>query len=82
MGSVWSLGRVGAGGVGRKFITLTMPFLAFAPGGQAEMTVLTIVVGADLGYVIVDHLLRMFLVITCAPLAAKLLFSLSKKQRA
>jgi len=54
-------------------------FLAFAPGGQAEMTVLAIVAGADLGYVIVHHLVRMFLVITCAPLAAKLLFSLNKK---
>ena len=27
-------------------------FLAFAPGGQAEMTVLAIVSGADLGFVI------------------------------
>jgi len=43
-------------------------FLAFAPGGQAEMTVLAIVVGADLGFVIVHHLMRIFLVITCAPL--------------
>ncbi|MEM9392757.1 MAG: AbrB family transcriptional regulator [Pseudomonadota bacterium] len=47
-------------------------FLAFAPGGQAEMTVLAIVVGADLGYVIVHHLTRVLLVITGAPLAAKL----------
>ncbi|MFK7890934.1 MAG: AbrB family transcriptional regulator [Granulosicoccus sp.] len=48
-------------------------FLAFAPGGQAEMTVLAIVVGADLGFVIVHHLTRLFLVITCAPIAMKLL---------
>lgn len=47
-------------------------FLAFAPGGQAEMTVLAIVVGADLGYVIVHHLTRVLLVITGAPLAARL----------
>lgn len=47
-------------------------FLAFAPGGQAEMTVLAIVVGADLGYVIVHHLTRVFLVITGAPIAARL----------
>lgn len=46
-------------------------FLAFAPGGQAEMTILAIVVGADLGFVIVHHLTRIFLVITCAPLAMK-----------
>ncbi|MGR3270127.1 AbrB family transcriptional regulator [Thalassococcus profundi] len=48
-------------------------FLAFAPGGQAEMTVLAIVAGADLGFVIVHHLVRIFLVITCAPLAARLM---------
>ena len=48
-------------------------FLAFSPGGQAEMTVLSIVTGADLGYVVVHHLTRLVLVITCAPLAARLL---------
>lgn len=48
-------------------------FLAFAPGGQAEMTVLSIVSGADLGYVIVHHLTRIMLVITGAPIAARLL---------
>ena len=46
-------------------------FLAFAPGGQAEMTVLSIVAGADLGFVIVHHLTRVFLVIIGAPLAAR-----------
>lgn len=46
-------------------------FLAFAPAGQAEMTVLAIVVGADLGYIVVHHLTRVFLVITCAPVAAR-----------
>ncbi len=48
-------------------------FLAFAPGGQAEMTLLAIVVGADLGFVIVHHLTRIILVITCAPLVRKLM---------
>ncbi|MGO4906973.1 AbrB family transcriptional regulator [Pseudorhodobacter sp. W20_MBD10_FR17] len=46
-------------------------FLAYAPGGQAEMTVLAIVAGADLGFVITHHLTRIILVITGAPLAAK-----------
>jgi len=46
-------------------------FLAFAPGGQAEMTVLAIVAGADLGVVIAHHLVRIVVVITCAPLAAR-----------
>ncbi|MFT7107843.1 MAG: membrane AbrB-like protein [Yoonia sp.] len=48
-------------------------FLAFAPGGQAEMTVLAIVAGADLGFVVVHHLTRIVLVITAAPIVAKLM---------
>lgn len=47
-------------------------FLSFAPGGQAEMTVLAIVAGADLGFVIVHHLTRVILVITGAPIAARI----------
>jgi len=49
-------------------------FLAFAPGGQAEMIVLAIVSGADIGYVIVHHLTRLFLVILGAPIASRLVF--------
>lgn len=48
-------------------------FLAYAPGGQAEMTVLAIVAGADLSFVITHHLVRIILVITGAPIAARLL---------
>lgn len=48
-------------------------FLAFAPGGQAEMTILAIIVGADLGYVVVHHLTRVMLVIVGAPIAARFL---------
>lgn len=48
-------------------------FLAFAPGGQAEMTVLALACGADLGFVIVHHVTRVLLVITGAPIAARLL---------
>ena len=47
-------------------------FLAFAPGGQAEMTVLAIVAGADLGFVIMHHLTRIIVVILGAPVAARL----------
>jgi membrane AbrB-like protein len=46
-------------------------FLAFAPGGQAEMTVLALVAGADLGFVIIHHLTRITLVILGAPVAAR-----------
>ena len=56
------------------FFELARPvegFLAFAPGGQAEMTILAIIVGADLGFVIVHHLVRLLVVITGAPIAAR-----------
>lgn len=56
-------------------------FLAFAPGGQAEITVLAIIVGADLGYVVVHHLVRVFVVITGAPIAAKL-FKVNTRHKA
>ena len=46
--------------------------LAFAPGGQAEMAVLALIVGADMAFVIAHHVLRIFLVILGAPLAARL----------
>lgn len=48
-------------------------FLAFAPGGQAEMTVLSLVAGADLGFVVLHHLTRIVLVILGAPIAARLM---------
>ncbi|MGR3793467.1 AbrB family transcriptional regulator [Vannielia sp. SX4] len=48
-------------------------FLAFSPGGQAEMTVLAIVTGADLGFVITHHLTRILLVILGAPIVARLI---------
>ena len=48
-------------------------FLAFAPGGQAEMVVLTLVAGADLAFVITHHLARIMLVILGAPVIAHLM---------
>lgn len=47
--------------------------LAFSPGGQAELTVLAIIVGADLSFVISHHILRLVCVILGAPIAAKLI---------
>lgn len=46
-------------------------FLAFLPGGQAEMVVIAIMVGADLAYVVSHHLLRMVIVIVLAPVVAR-----------
>ena len=54
------------------FATPVEGFLAFAPGGQAEMTVLALVAGADLGFVVVHHLVRLTLVILGAPIFAAL----------
>lgn len=56
-------------------------FLAFAPGGQAEMTVLAIVSGADLGFVIAHHLVRIVLVITGAPVVAGLITRRASRPR-
>ena len=53
-------------------------FLAFAPGGQAEMTVLAIVTGADLGFVVAHHLTRIVLVILGAPIFAAVVLRRSK----
>lgn len=47
-------------------------FLAFLPGGQAEMVVIAIIAGADLAYVVSHHLLRIILVILLAPVVARL----------
>jgi membrane AbrB-like protein len=47
--------------------------LAFAPGGQAELTVLALIVGADAAFVVAHHVLRIFIVILGAPLAARFL---------
>jgi membrane AbrB-like protein len=46
--------------------------LAFAPGGQAEMTVLALIAGADMAFVIAHHVLRIVVVIIGAPIAARL----------
>lgn len=47
--------------------------LSFAPGGQAELTVLAIIVGADVAFVVAHHVLRIFVVILGAPLMARMM---------
>ncbi|MGB5558420.1 MAG: AbrB family transcriptional regulator [Paracoccaceae bacterium] len=46
-------------------------WLAFLPGGQAEMAVVALVAGADVAFVVAHHLLRIFVVILSAPFVAK-----------
>jgi uncharacterized membrane protein AbrB (regulator of aidB expression) len=70
--------------VGLSYFRLGDPasiFLAYAPAGQAEMAVFAIVVGADLGYVVTHHLVRIVLVIVGSPLAAGWLQSKRREPR-
>jgi uncharacterized protein len=46
-------------------------FLAYLPGGQAEMVVIAILAGADLAFVVSHHLLRIVLVIMIGPLVER-----------
>lgn len=48
-------------------------FLAYLPGGQAEMTVVAIIAGADLSFVVTHHILRIFVVILFAPVVNRML---------
>lgn len=45
--------------------------LSFLPGGQGEMVVVAIIAGADLGFVVTHHLLRIVIVIVLSPLVAR-----------
>ena len=47
--------------------------LSLTPGGQAELVVLAIIVGADMTFVVAHHLLRIFFVILGAPIVAALI---------
>jgi len=44
--------------------------LAFAPGGQAEMTILALIAGAEIAFVVAHHVLRIVVVIVGAPIVA------------
>lgn len=46
-------------------------FLSFSPGGQAEIALLAIVAGADVGFIVLHHILRIVLAIVGAPLVAR-----------
>ena len=49
-------------------MTLAQAFLAYAPGGLTEMSLLTLAMGQDATYVSVIHVIRITLVIAAAPL--------------
>lgn len=45
--------------------------LAFSPGGQSEMNLMAIIVGANLPYVALHHIVRLLLVMSVAPMFIK-----------
>jgi uncharacterized membrane protein AbrB (regulator of aidB expression) len=47
--------------------------LSLTPGGQAELVVMALIVGADMGFVVAHHLFRIFIVILGAPILAKIM---------
>ena len=49
--------------------------LSMAPGGQAELVVITLIVGADLGFVVAHHVFRIFIVILGAPIMERFMKS-------
>ncbi len=48
-------------------------FLAFAPGGLAEMSLIALALGVDVAFVSTHHVIRIFLIVTLAPAAFRLL---------
>jgi len=47
--------------------------LAFSPGGQSEMNLMAIIVGANLPYVALHHIIRLLLVMSISPMFVKYL---------
>ena len=45
--------------------------LAFSPGGQAEINLIAILVGANVPYITLHHIVRLFIVMNIAPVFAK-----------
>jgi len=56
-------------------------FLSFAPGGQAEMAVLAIVAGADLGFIVIHHLVRIMVVLAGGPAFARIIGLIGPRQK-
>jgi len=55
--------------------------LAFSPGGQAEMNIIAIIVGANLPYVALHHVVRLFLVMAIAPMMLQFVMGKKRNQQ-
>jgi len=53
-------------------LPFSMLLLAFVPGGIAEMCLIALALGQDVAFVSTHHVLRVILVIACAPMAFRL----------
>lgn len=77
-GAVFVLILAVIAGAVTEFVTLTglappvEGFLAFMPGGQAEMSMLALIAGADLSFVVVHHIARIVIVLIGAPIVFRL----------
>jgi membrane AbrB-like protein len=47
--------------------------LAYSPGGLAEMSLIAIAIGADAAFVATHHIVRIAIIVTCAPLVFRFL---------
>lgn len=76
LGSTMILIMISAGLAGLLAWLTPLPFsmllLAFVPGGIAEMCLIALALGQDVAFVSTHHVLRVILVIACAPLAFRL----------
>lgn len=61
---------------GLSFVAL---FLAFAPGGLAEMSLIALSLSLDSAFVATHHIVRIFIIVVCAPLLFKLLQRLTRE---
>jgi len=76
LGSTMILILISAGLAGLLAWLTALPFsmllLAFVPGGIAEMCLIALALGQDVAFVSTHHVLRVILVLACAPLAFRL----------
>ena len=76
LGSTMILITISAGTAALLAWTTGLPFsmllLAFVPGGIAEMCLIALALGQDVAFVSTHHVVRVIVVIACAPLAFRL----------
>ena len=53
------------------FFPIISTILAFSPGGQTEMNLMALIIGANVPYITIHHIMRLFIVMNLAPIFAK-----------